>query len=407
MRCKTGAQSHLRRSQMPKSIPNLRAENWSLAYTGKTVRPFCRLRSVAYQEEVASTFEEEMAPTSPWITSAVNAEDALLSRPSSAGCFAAHDHAAEASAQAASVTNLESPARHTRKSAKITAEDAVRIFSARAENTKRSGLSKVLAERHGITMKAVRDVWNLRTWSQVNKHSAGTCEGSNAVVSVVSSSGCQREAKTWAPTQYCLDDLPTPPAHAGSLTLEERGDSEKDLDEVKKKDKEQVREEVSAGNLEQGDVLAVPTYDPEDCGIENEQMFTPTQRTEDHVPLAPPAGTRYEDMRLTGHRHLAINAVMSDDFGSNHLADVSLERQDGTEHTKLDRYREQESAENGRLETGERRECVDRTGTWSEDALQCFEEATPDFDEILQLLVNQPFPTALIPIPDPLDPHAP
>jgi hypothetical protein len=52
---------------------------------------------------------------------------------------------------------------------KLTAESAVEIFRAGGPDAKRSGLSKVLAERYGVTMKAIRDVWNLRTWTDVTR----------------------------------------------------------------------------------------------------------------------------------------------------------------------------------------------------------------------------------------------
>jgi hypothetical protein len=40
--------------------------------------------------------------------------------------------------------------------------------------------------------------------------------------------------------------------------------------------------------------MSVPTFDPEDYGIENDamQMLAPAQRTEDHVPIAFKAQSR-------------------------------------------------------------------------------------------------------------------
>ena len=72
---------------------------------------------------------------------------------------------AAAAAEATTTSSPTSAARHN--ATKITAEIAVEIFKAGGPGAKRSGVSKVLAERYGITMKAVRDIWNLRTWTRV------------------------------------------------------------------------------------------------------------------------------------------------------------------------------------------------------------------------------------------------
>ena len=42
---------------------------------------------------------------------------------------------------------------------------ALAIFLAKANHNPRDSTSAILAAKHGITMKAVRDVWNLRTWA--------------------------------------------------------------------------------------------------------------------------------------------------------------------------------------------------------------------------------------------------
>ena len=77
--------------------------------------------------------------------------------------------AATPSLRRAEATTTSSPTSAARRTnaTKITAESAVEIFKAGGLGAKRSGVSKVLAERYGITMKAVRDIWNLRTWTQV------------------------------------------------------------------------------------------------------------------------------------------------------------------------------------------------------------------------------------------------
>ena len=72
---------------------------------------------------------------------------------------------ATAAAEATTTSGPTSAARHN--ATKITAEIAIEIFKAGGPGAKRSGVSKVLAERYGITMKAVRDIWNLRTWTPV------------------------------------------------------------------------------------------------------------------------------------------------------------------------------------------------------------------------------------------------
>lgn len=48
----------------------------------------------------------------------------------------------------------------------ISSPDAISIFVAKQKNrNKRDGLATNLATEHGITAKAVRDIWNLRTWT--------------------------------------------------------------------------------------------------------------------------------------------------------------------------------------------------------------------------------------------------
>ena len=47
----------------------------------------------------------------------------------------------------------------------IDAQDAIAIFRAKAERMPRDRTSSLLSEQYGITMKAVRDIWNLRTWA--------------------------------------------------------------------------------------------------------------------------------------------------------------------------------------------------------------------------------------------------
>jgi len=51
----------------------------------------------------------------------------------------------------------------------ICAEDALAIFVARKSQLKRDRLASRLAEEFSISPKAVRDIWNLRTWSSVTR----------------------------------------------------------------------------------------------------------------------------------------------------------------------------------------------------------------------------------------------
>jgi hypothetical protein len=74
---------------------------------------------------------------------------------------------ATSTAAVAAEATTSSPA--SSSATKLTAEIAVEIFRAGGPDAKRSGLSKVLAERYGVTMKAIRDVWNLRTWTDVTR----------------------------------------------------------------------------------------------------------------------------------------------------------------------------------------------------------------------------------------------
>ena len=49
-------------------------------------------------------------------------------------------------------------------SAVLDEDKAVKIYRAKASRTARDSTSAALATEYGITMKAVRDIWNLRTW---------------------------------------------------------------------------------------------------------------------------------------------------------------------------------------------------------------------------------------------------
>ncbi len=47
----------------------------------------------------------------------------------------------------------------------LNAGDAIKIYLAKASRSPRDGTTKALAKQYNITMKGVRDVWNLRTWT--------------------------------------------------------------------------------------------------------------------------------------------------------------------------------------------------------------------------------------------------
>ena len=49
-------------------------------------------------------------------------------------------------------------------SATLDGEAAIAIYLAKAARTPRDSTSSLLAAQYNVTMKAVRDVWNLRTW---------------------------------------------------------------------------------------------------------------------------------------------------------------------------------------------------------------------------------------------------
>ena len=60
----------------------------------------------------------------------------------------------------------------TREGTKITAEEAATIFCARcpyAKTAKHPTLSHDLSQTFGISQRAVRDIWNLRTWGEVTR----------------------------------------------------------------------------------------------------------------------------------------------------------------------------------------------------------------------------------------------
>ena len=50
----------------------------------------------------------------------------------------------------------------------LTAEEALRLFQARVQRTgKRSNLAAQLAQDAGVSPRTVRDIWSLRTWTQI------------------------------------------------------------------------------------------------------------------------------------------------------------------------------------------------------------------------------------------------
>ena len=63
----------------------------------------------------------------------------------------------------------------------ITADDARTIFISKKYQTKRDGLACTMARQFGITPKAVRDIWNLRTWRKETEPHWSTKDAENFV----------------------------------------------------------------------------------------------------------------------------------------------------------------------------------------------------------------------------------
>lgn len=93
----------------------------------------------------------------------------------------------------------------------ITADDARTIFVSRKHQRKRDGLAKRMAQQFGITPKAVRDIWNLRTWCKETapqwsttdaQHflSRSLCPGCKARGLTLIEQACKtcRSKRTWA-----------------------------------------------------------------------------------------------------------------------------------------------------------------------------------------------------------------
>ena len=51
----------------------------------------------------------------------------------------------------------------------LSAHDAIEIYKAKENHTRRDNVSEILSNKYQITMKAIRDIWNLRTWREVTK----------------------------------------------------------------------------------------------------------------------------------------------------------------------------------------------------------------------------------------------
>jgi hypothetical protein len=57
----------------------------------------------------------------------------------------------------------------SRKRESLTAESVIQIFLARRDKLQRRGLAGRLARQYGVTSKAVRDIWTLRTWKRTTQ----------------------------------------------------------------------------------------------------------------------------------------------------------------------------------------------------------------------------------------------
>ena len=58
---------------------------------------------------------------------------------------------------------------HIRKRQSLTIEAVTQIFLAKRTHSRQRGLTSRLARHHGVTAKAVRDIWTLRTWKAVTE----------------------------------------------------------------------------------------------------------------------------------------------------------------------------------------------------------------------------------------------
>ena len=58
---------------------------------------------------------------------------------------------------------------HKHMLAVLTAHDAIEIYKAKKNHTRRDNVSEILSQKYQITMKAIRDIWNLRTWKEDTK----------------------------------------------------------------------------------------------------------------------------------------------------------------------------------------------------------------------------------------------
>jgi len=266
-------------------------------------------------------------------------------------CFTAAGLAAHGP-EAPEPASLVPTTRHTTKATKITAEDAIEIFKARGPGAKRSGVSRVLADRYGISMKAVRDVWNMRTWSDVTMPFCGSqgtkrCEGNgwNAGASVISS------------TEYCPEALFLPLPHPA-------GTSYKPMQ-----------------------TFAPAQYRPEALSP------LPTASTF-YKPMQTFAPAQYRPEALFVHAHADLCAG-SVQYGLETCSPFSSSNEPvgACKDTIVVPPR---LAKRRRL-LGPQQNGPD--SDWSEDAFACFEKAVADFDGVLHELSSQPFAAGYDPIP--------
>lgn len=153
---------------------------------------------------------------------------------------------------------IPSPSNHEEHSASksvgvctISPADAITIFVAKQQKTrtKRDRLASRLAHEYSITSKAVRDIWNLRTWSRKTRpywteldtaHFAGKRQSRSRSASTVPSTAVEVDFEQTPPQ----DNVPTSHAAAGyavqsvqdeqeDLILSEHDDSQDAVDETR------------------------------------------------------------------------------------------------------------------------------------------------------------------------------
>ena len=132
---------------------------------------------------------------------------------------------------------------------------------AQAKRTPRDSTSAVLAEHYGITMKAVRDIWNLRTWTSatmpywtsadhsryLRKHLCKSCQRNGVKSFAAACNACSKPRRRGRPALVR-------PAALGSADAMSQGDSDSAEEAFTCADAWAVHEAGQAGDLPPRDV---------------------------------------------------------------------------------------------------------------------------------------------------------